>query len=627
LVYSDLSYNNITKIQGISSLEKLHYFDISHNRLSSLCGLQNSLYLNTLNVSFNEIVDLEEIKYIMDLPFLTDFFMHNNAAELNEKDFRLKVIYNLPTLEILDGVLINEIEKIRSLNTFQPPDFVVDSINQINGFYKSLQLNTNLHSLDKLFINNICLIILCSNPSCGKQKYIHKLIKEHPNVCGTPIVYTTDQDLCKDIDSNYHYVGVNTMKDMIQENKFIQITGSSGKYFGITYESVQEIKQSGRICIISLNIEGVKNISTSNMNYVILFITRQENSILSNNSSSVMVNSNSNEASSTYITDSTDTSSGSNPNLSSDSGSGSGSGTGSGSDPSSLASSKDYTYSTTFTDSLDPSFSFDISDNTTSSSNFYSLNSSDYTHEGVNDPKSHSTYSNSNNNNYNEITSQNFFDPSSSTTFSSSSITNHPNDSNSSGGDGGGEGYQAETSSSSDGCIYYNLSSSTNPDDTDASNILSSVMTESLFLNSSDNYPNIENQENYFNHLIKPIRILDSKCSSRKGQRPSKFEPHNFESFNCLEKPPKYNRIENFFITELQEWLSNSRIGTDLSSDIFNYIILNENFDSTYHKLEKWIVSLYWSAYDAQEIDKRVKEMKLLEEEMNYLKEKFLRCR
>jgi len=235
-------------------LEKLNYFDISHNQISSLCGLQRSLYLSTLNVSFNNITELEEIKYIMDLPFLSDLFMHNNAV-FNEKDFRLKIIYNLPTLKILDGILISEIEKISSLNTFQPPEFVVDSINQMNEFYKSLQLNTNLHSLDKSFINNICLIILCSNPSCGKQKYINKLIREYPNVCGTPIVYTTDQDLCKDIDSNYHYVGVNTMKDMIQENKFIQITGSSGKYFGITYDSVQDIKQSGRICIISLNIE------------------------------------------------------------------------------------------------------------------------------------------------------------------------------------------------------------------------------------------------------------------------------------------------------------------------------------------------------------------------------------
>lgn len=235
-------------------MEKLNYFDISHNRLSGLCGLQKSFYLCTLNVSHNNITNLEEIKYIMDLPFLTDLFLHDNPV-FNEKDFRLKVIFNLPTLNILDGVLITEVEKISSLNTFQPPDFVVNSISKINNFYKSILLNANLHSPDKYYIDNICLIILCSNPSCGKQKYINKLVMEYPNICGTPIIYTTDQELCKDIDSNYFYVGVNTMKDMIQENKFIQITGSSGKYFGITYDSVNEIKQSGRICIISLNIE------------------------------------------------------------------------------------------------------------------------------------------------------------------------------------------------------------------------------------------------------------------------------------------------------------------------------------------------------------------------------------
>jgi hypothetical protein len=216
LVYLDLSWNNISHIQNISSLEKLNYFDISHNKLSGLCGLQKSVYLNTLNISYNNITNLEEIKYIMDLSLLTDIFMHNNPV-FNDKDYRLKVIYNLPTLKTLDGIVITEFEKVDSINIFQPPDFVVNSISQINGFYKSLLLNANLHSPDKLYINNVCLIILCSNPSCGKQKYINRLVMEYPNICGTPIIYSTDQELCKNIDSNFTYVSPNTMKDMIQK--------------------------------------------------------------------------------------------------------------------------------------------------------------------------------------------------------------------------------------------------------------------------------------------------------------------------------------------------------------------------------------------------------------------------
>jgi len=657
LVYLDLSWNNITHIQNITSLEKLSYLDISHNKLSGLCGLQKSYYLSNLNVSYNNITNLEEIKYIMDLPFLTDLFMHHNSV-INEKDFRLKVIFNLPTLKILDGILITEIEKVSSQNTFQPPGFVINSISQINNFYKSILLNANLHSPDKLYVDNICLIILCSNPSCGKQKYINKLVEEYPNVVGTPIIYTTDQDLCKSIDSNYYYVGVNTMKDMIQENKFIQITGSSGKYFGITYDSVNEIRRSGRICIISLNIEGVKNITTSNMNYVILFITRQQDAIVSN-ASSIYINNNStdNATSSGY------TYSYSSQDYTNSSGEISNS---------QATTSKDYTYSTTISDSIN-NFSSNTNDYN-DYSNSYTINSSDFTQEpsttnqssnktsstnysstttflqNDNDPSftndtitnsggnsssyqfdnsntsSSYTYSNSNSNSNSNTNSYSYSNSNSNSNSNSYSNNSSELNSNSYTTSDSNINSNSKSNNSSnsdnDAYIYYNLSSSSNNINSDCNNInniLASVMTESLFLNS-DGYSMVDNSNNYFSHLIKPVRILDSKCSSRNGRRPSKFEPYFTNSNMPPEEKEKYSKVENLCITELQEWLSNSRIGTDLSSDIFNYIILNEGFNSTYYKLKKWIVSLYWSAYDAQEVDNRVKEMKLLEEEINYLK-------
>jgi len=346
------------------------------------------------------------------------------------------------------------------------------------------------------------------------------------------------------------------------------------------------------------------------MNYIILFITRQQDSIISNNTSSVYIsNNNSNESnSSSYVYGSSSngiTNSSSSENASS------------------LASSKDYTYSTTFSDGVDHSSSYINSYN--DFSNSYSINSSDYTQEPSNNQSSQN-YSST------DYTSSSYFqtDYGSSTVIDSFSNNNLTQDTSG----GSTSEYQMDSynsnsnsnpngsSSDNDSYIYYNLSSSSNPDISDNSNnILSSVITESLFLNNSDNvYSNMDNPENYFNNLIKPIRILDSKCSSRKGGKPSKFEPFSIDPNIPANERSKYNRIENFFITELQEWLSNSRIGTDLSSDIFNYIILNESFESTYLKIKKWVVSLYWSAYDAQEIDNRVKEMKLLEEESNFLK-------
>jgi len=286
-----------------------------------------------------------------------------------------------------------------------------------------------------------------------------------------------------------------------------------------------------------------------------------------------------------------------------------------------MTSSKNYPYSSTLS-YTSSSYTNDYDYNDYSKS--YSLSSSDYT-QGFSSSQSQQYYTttgstsssypqtDSNYSTVNNSSSSNINTQDNSTYCSQYQLDSYNSNSNSNSNN---------SISNSDNCIYYNLSSSNNSlsNETDNSN-LSSVMTESLFLNSDgDVCINMDNSDSYFSHFIKPIRILDSKCSSRNGRRPSKFEPFSLDSSIPESERSKYCQIERFFTTELQEWLSNSRIGMDLTSDIFNYIILNESFDSTYQKLKKWIVSLYWSAYDAQEIDNRVKEMKLLEEEINTLK-------
>lgn len=58
----------------------------------------------------------------------------------------------------------------------------------------------------------------------------------------------------------------------IENGEFIEYTSFSGNYYGTSKKSVQDVQNKGRICILDVEIEGVKNLKKTDLNPRFVFV-------------------------------------------------------------------------------------------------------------------------------------------------------------------------------------------------------------------------------------------------------------------------------------------------------------------------------------------------------------------
>lgn len=62
------------------------------------------------------------------------------------------------------------------------------------------------------------------------------------------------------------------MEQAIEAGEFIEYTEFSGNLYGTSKKSVRDVQDQGRICILDIEIEGVKNIKNTDLNPRYIFI-------------------------------------------------------------------------------------------------------------------------------------------------------------------------------------------------------------------------------------------------------------------------------------------------------------------------------------------------------------------
>ncbi|KAG0669493.1 guanylate kinase [Maudiozyma exigua] len=104
--------------------------------------------------------------------------------------------------------------------------------------------------------------IVLSGPSgTGKSTLLKKLFAEFPNKFGFSVSSTTRNP--REGEKNgvdYNFVTVDGFKKMINDDKFIEWAQFSGNYYGTTVDSVKQVMDSGKICILDIDMQGVKSV-------------------------------------------------------------------------------------------------------------------------------------------------------------------------------------------------------------------------------------------------------------------------------------------------------------------------------------------------------------------------------
>ncbi|KAK2822524.1 hypothetical protein Q5P01_022589 [Channa striata] len=116
--------------------------------------------------------------------------------------------------------------------------------------------------------------VVFSGPSgAGKSTLLKKLIKEYDSVFGFSVSHTTRNPRPgEENGKDYHYVTREVMQAGINNGKFVEYAEFSGNLYGTSKAAVQDVQAKNLICLLDIDMQGVRNIKKTDLNPIYISI-------------------------------------------------------------------------------------------------------------------------------------------------------------------------------------------------------------------------------------------------------------------------------------------------------------------------------------------------------------------
>ncbi|XP_017262567.1 guanylate kinase 1b isoform X2 [Kryptolebias marmoratus] len=116
--------------------------------------------------------------------------------------------------------------------------------------------------------------VVLSGPSgAGKSTLLKRLMKEHEGVFGFSVSHTTRNPRPGEEDGkDYHFTTREAMRESIDEGQFIENAEFSGNMYGTSKAAVEDVRAKNLICILDVDIQGVRRIKETDLNPIYISI-------------------------------------------------------------------------------------------------------------------------------------------------------------------------------------------------------------------------------------------------------------------------------------------------------------------------------------------------------------------
>jgi len=116
-------------------------------------------------------------------------------------------------------------------------------------------------------------LVLCGPSGVGKSTILARITKEFPDAFGFSVSHTTRSPREGEEDGvSYHFTDRESMQKAIDEGEFIEHAVFSGNMYGTSKTAIRSVMDDGKICILDIDMQGVKQIKETDLNPLYVFI-------------------------------------------------------------------------------------------------------------------------------------------------------------------------------------------------------------------------------------------------------------------------------------------------------------------------------------------------------------------
>ncbi|XP_040574826.1 uncharacterized protein [Lepeophtheirus salmonis] len=116
-------------------------------------------------------------------------------------------------------------------------------------------------------------LVLCGPSGSGKSTLIKKLMEEYTDIFGFSISHTSREPRVGEKNGvEYNFSTKEDMRQLREDQELIEMSEYSGNLYGTSKKSIKKVTDTGRICLLDVDIKGVESLKASDINCKFVFI-------------------------------------------------------------------------------------------------------------------------------------------------------------------------------------------------------------------------------------------------------------------------------------------------------------------------------------------------------------------